>query len=324
MTIARRDFFDQPLYNAGSETIPPFAVCELKSPGLISFAGKEWFTVGKPTEAGKIHFINGPFPIPASGTNRTAGGAYPHKAPGAHALFKPDMDPETNNELGPIAGQWYLGEGNGFLVLGDIVGSPASLPGFPTVASTKRVRVIATDAAAETDRIQGTVAMTVSPTTLVFPIVDILVLSGKDPRPEPVSPVQAIIVNNTLRKAYVNGVDRVTATRNKTTGQWNVETDPGGGGAVIRGTLRTDLTSLMASVVGNVLGFSGENPADNSGGVTIRNVVDGIRPVIIPNQTRYQFASNAGANFTAAKMTDGLWYIVTLQNPVRPPVAPET
>lgn len=133
MTIARRDFFDQPLYNAGTETIPPFAVCELKSPGLISFAGKEWFTVGKPTGSGKIFFINGPFPIPGTGTNRTGGGAAPHKAPGAHALVNSSLTLATNGALGPTGGQWYLGEGAGFTIVGDALGS----------GSTKRVRVTA-------------------------------------------------------------------------------------------------------------------------------------------------------------------------------------
>lgn len=321
MSLSKRDFFDQPIRNVGSEAIPPFAIAEVKSPGLVTFAGREWFTVGKPSKDGKVYFVNGPFQIEPNGG--TSGGAMPYRAPGVHALFKPDLDPQTNQELGPVDGQWYLGEGNGFFVVGDIRGEAASQPGLPASPATKRVRVMTTAVANETDRIQGTVAMTVTETTLAFPIQDIFVLSGKDPRPEPHFPSQSIIVQNNLKKAYVNGVDRVTSTRNKTDDKWYVETDPGGGGAVVKGTLRIDLTTRMPSVAVQVTHFSGENPADNTGAVVGWNPIDFIRPGLLQGEVRYLFCGNGGAQVTLAKMTDGKWYFLTVQPPIKPPIQPE-
>lgn len=138
MSLSKRETFDQPLRNVGSEEIPPFAVVEVKSPGFQKTKGKEWFPVGKPSGNGKVYFINGPFPIPPNGPG---GGAAPFKTPGVHALFDPALSPTTNQTLGPIAGKWHLGTGSGFIVHGDILGSPASQPGFPAAASTRRVRV---------------------------------------------------------------------------------------------------------------------------------------------------------------------------------------
>lgn len=163
MSLSKRDFFDQPIRNVGSEAIPPFAIVEVKSPGLVTFAGKEWFTVGKPSKQGKTYFVNGPFPVEADGTGNAA---TPYKAPGVHALYNPSLTPSTNQELGPVDGQWYLGDGKGFFVIGDPAGSAGSLPGLPAVAPTKRVRVMAAAGAAAREVIYGLLVADVAAATM--------------------------------------------------------------------------------------------------------------------------------------------------------------
>lgn len=162
MSLSVPKFYNQPLYNAGSEKIPPFAVVEIKSPGFISYKDKEWFQVGKPSSDGKMYLLNGPFEIGTggSGASRTGKGANPCERVGAFALYDPAIDPKTNDALAPIADRWWLGKESGaddpppgsdptsettakgsFLVIGDPKGEGAAPPGFPAAASTKRVRV---------------------------------------------------------------------------------------------------------------------------------------------------------------------------------------
>jgi hypothetical protein len=310
--------YDRPFVNASGETIPAFACLEIG--GWVDDAGGlSVFQAVKPTKAGKLHLFNGPLAVPAGRRG------WATRAHGCWALYEASGTPQLNQEFGPKEGKWTLsadGSG-GYIIVGDVRGNPASQPGFPQTSSTLRVRVVERIASEVPNRIQGTVASTASESTPSFLVNNIFVLSGVDPRPEPVNPVQSIVVQNNLNKAYTNGVDKVTATQNKNDLKWYVENAPGGGGNEVYGTLRTDLTSLMDDVVINVTHFSSENPADGGGGLTCRNPVDFIRPVVIPNQTRYLFVGNAGAQVTAGLMTDGLWYLKTVQSPIKPPVAPE-
>lgn len=155
MSLSKRDFYGEPVYNDSGEEIPAFAV--LQCSGFISFKGKEWFKVKKPDEHGRIYFINGPFPIAASGDNCTGGAANPFKSWGAEALYDPGLGPETNDALIPKPGEWHLvkrddpveGDGSAqsdrwaVFVVGDATGDGPSDPGFPSTPSTKRIRVAA-------------------------------------------------------------------------------------------------------------------------------------------------------------------------------------
>ena len=139
-------FYDQPVYNVGSEVIPPYAVMEVKSPGLIRYKDKEWFTVGKPTANGKTFLINSQFPINYVGGSRVGNGANASRTPGVHALYDPSITPVTNERLAPKAGQWYLARPEAvgdsvFYSMGDLAGSAPSIPGYPPSASSRRVRV---------------------------------------------------------------------------------------------------------------------------------------------------------------------------------------
>jgi hypothetical protein len=313
------DLCDKPAFNEASETAPPFAVLQVTN-WTEDRDGNDLFTFKKPDGKGKFYLVNGPFPI----GSQKCGDATRHD--GAFALLESELPTNAAEliEWGPKKDSWALSPtGKGFVLYGAVTGSPASQPGFPPTASTLRTRVSQVAVTKVTNRIQGTVAMTVSESTLAFPIQDIFVLSGVDPRPEPHSPAQSVIVQNNLKKAYVNGVDRVTATQNEADLKWYVETDPGGGGAVIYGTLKIDVTSQMPSVAVQVKFFSGENPADNEGFVVCWNPIDFIRPGLQPTETRYLFVGNAGGQVTAAKMTDGKWYLVSVQPPIKPPNRPE-
>lgn len=321
------EFCDLRARNFSGESIPGFAcmqVCGYSS----NAAGEAEFLVKKPDGKGKLFLINSPFEIPVTGDDGTPGVGDATNHYGAFVLF--DGEPpsfSTDNPLvewGPKAGSWAIDKnGKGFVIVGQEAGAAGSEPGWPPVASTKRVRVAMVSVSEVPNRIQGTCAQSTSPTTLEFLIQDIFVLSGVDPRPEPHFPSQTVRVQNNLKKTYVNGIDRITATQNKSDLKWYVETDPGGGGAVIYGTLRTDLTTQMPSVVVQVNFFSGENPADNTGAVACWNPTDFIRPGLQQGETRYLFCGNAGGQVTAAKMTDGKWYLVSVQPPIKPPIKPE-
>jgi hypothetical protein len=224
--MARRSYLelcDKAAYNGGSEAAPPFAVLQVTN-WTEDFNGNDLFTFKKPDGKGKFYLINGPFAIPAGGS----GPATNHD--GAWVLYEGDL-PSSSAELpewGPKSGSWAIKtDGKGFAIVGNVKGSPASLPGLPPTASTARVRVKMVTVAKVTNRIQGTVASTVTEQTQQFLINKIFVLSGVDPRPEPVNPIQTVVVQNNLQKAYVNGVDRVTATQNESDGLWYVETATG-------------------------------------------------------------------------------------------------
>lgn len=211
--------YDRPFINTASETIPAFGVLEIG--GWVDDAGGlSVFRAIKPTKDGKLHLINGPTPVPVGRKGWAA------RAHGVWALYEADQAPTINQEFGPKAGSWALhadGKG-GFIIVDDPRGTAAPPPGSPPGSSTKRIRVVEQTKGKVINRIQGTVASTVSETTPQFLINKIFVLSGVDPRPEPVNQFQTVVVQNNLQKAYTNGVDRVTATQNETDQKWYVET----------------------------------------------------------------------------------------------------
>ena len=221
---------DKPAFNGGSETAPPFAVLQVTN-WTADRDGNDLFTFKKPDGKGKFYLVNGPFPIPAG----KPGDATTHD--GAYALYEgslPSQSAESLAEWGPKSGSWAISkDGKGFVIVGDPGGSPGSQPGFPAGASTQRVRVVQVTQAKVPNRIQGTVAMTVTPSTQSFPIQDISVLSGTDPRPEPHSPAQQVTIQNNLRKAYANGQDRVIATQSDADLLWYVETPPAESNSVL-------------------------------------------------------------------------------------------
>lgn len=142
--------YDRPFVNRSSETIPPYAVVQIApSSGSDAWvpnqAARDYFSVIKPNDQGKLYLLNGPSHIPVNKPGRGV------RAHGHHALVDPSIPLPivAGTTLGPMAGQWHLGaEGTGFVVVGDLQGSGASSPGvFPPVAATRRIRVTATTAA---------------------------------------------------------------------------------------------------------------------------------------------------------------------------------
>lgn len=225
------EFCDLLARNTTGETIPGFAAMQVAG-YFYDFDGNVAFKVKKPDGSGKLYLINSPFDIAPGQT----GDATNHH--GAFVLYSgelPSFDGGALYEWGPKAGSWAIdASGKGFILCGQPEGEPASLPGFPPTASTQRVRVaMVTSAAKPPNRIQGTVAQSTTPATLQFPVQNVFVLSGVDPRPEPHSPAQAVIIQNNLQQAYQNGVDRITATQNESDGLWYVETPTGEGSKVI-------------------------------------------------------------------------------------------
>jgi hypothetical protein len=220
--------YTRPFVNASGETMPAFAVWEMGG-WVDDSKGVSVFRAIKPTAGGKVFYVNGPLPVPAgsNGWGATADGHW--------ALFSGASTPALNQEYGPKAGTWTLSadKPGGFIVAEDVRGSAAPPPGSPPAAATKRVRVVERAKAKVQNRIQGTVAMTVTETTPTFLINKIIVLSGVDPRQNPGSQVESIPVVNSLRKAYVNGVDVVTATQSEVDLLWYVETAPAAGSEVI-------------------------------------------------------------------------------------------
>lgn len=319
--------YPRPFVNQAGETIPAFGIFEMG--GWVNDSkGVSVFRAVKPTKDGKVYYVNGPLAVP-SGSNGWAATADGHWVLYSLATSS-SAAPQINQEWGPKAGSWALhadGKG-GFIACPDPRGAPPAAPGFPVTPSTLRTRFVEMAKAEVVNRIQGTVASTVSETTPQFLINQIVVLSGTDPRQNPQSPIESVVVQNSLRKAYTNGVDRVTATQSKSDQLWYPETAPAAGGNVITGTLRTDLTTQMPSVVVNVLGFSGENPADQGGGVSCFNPQDLIRPGLQANELRYLFCGNAGGQVTAALVTPQAtgvpaWFLQTVQPPIKPARNPE-
>ncbi len=315
--------YRRPFVNQSGETIPAFGVFEVGG-WVDNSKGRSVFRAVKPTKDGKVYYVNGPLAVP-NGANGWAASADGH-----WALYEGSSQPQLNQEYGPKAGSWALhadGKG-GFVIIADPRGTAAPPPGFPTGFSSRRIRVKEQAKAEVVNRIQGTAASTATENSPQFLINKIVVLSGVDPRQDPSSEIEAITVQNNLRKAYTNGVDRVIATQSKSDQKWYVETTPAGGGNVITGTLRTDLTTRMTEVTINVLGYSSENPADDTGGVKCFNPQDLIRPGLQPTELRYLFCGNAGAKVTAAQVTpqatgEPAWFLLTVQPPIKPPIQPE-
>ena len=146
--------YDRPFVNKSGENIPPYAVLQIApaaggtSAWVPNQAARDYFSVIKPNGDGSLYLVNGPSTILP---NKPGRGIRPHGHP---ALIDPTITPVAGQSLGPVAGQWYLGEdASGFTVVGDIQGAGPSAPGvFPPVASTRRVRVSATASAAPAGR----------------------------------------------------------------------------------------------------------------------------------------------------------------------------
>lgn len=308
--------YPRPFVNGSGETIPAFAVFEVG--GWVDDAGGvSVFRAKKPTKDGKVYYVNGPTPVAPNHKGWAA------TADGHWVLYTPPTSgsPQINQEYGPKADSWALsadGKG-GFIIIDDPRGSPASLPGQPVVASTLRIRVVEQSKGEVINRIQGTVASTVGENTPQFLINNIVVLSGVDPRDDPNSPTETVVVQNNLRKAYVNGVDRVIATQSKSDQKWYVETSAGGGANRVHGRLYVDLLATDATATIVVERFTGAPPVDGNNRMLLNNVVDNlwVQPTP-PGPTRYVWASNAGAHIEGTEF-DGVWWIDVVQSPTRKP-----
>lgn len=208
--------YDRPFVNVSGETIPAFAIVEIGG-WVDDQGGVSVFKAVKPTKDGKMYLANGPLAVPAGRKGWAA--SRPH---GLWVLYGGTATPALNQEYGPKAGEWSLwadGKG-GFIIVDDPRGTAAPLPGFPAGSSTKRIRVIEQAKAEVANKIVGTVASTVSETTPQFLINKIIVISGVDPREDPNSQIETVVVENLYRKAYVNGTDRVAATQSKSDLKW--------------------------------------------------------------------------------------------------------
>jgi hypothetical protein len=211
--------YPRPFVNHSSETIPAFAIFEVGG-WVDNSKGVSVFKAVKPTKAGKLYYVNGPLAVPVNGNGWAA------SADGHWVLYEGNTTPQLNQEYGPKVGSWALnkdGKG-GFVIVADPRGAPASQPGLPPTASTKRIRVVELAKAEVPNRVQGTVASTASESSPTFLLNKLVILSGVDPRQDPDSQVESIVIQNSLRKAYVNGVDRVTASQSKSDGLWYPET----------------------------------------------------------------------------------------------------
>lgn len=307
--------YRRPFVNQSGETIPAFGVLEVGG-WVDDSKGRSVFRAVKPTKDGKIYYVNGPLAVP-SGSNGWAASADGH-----WALYEGTSTPQLNQEYGPKAGSWALhadGKG-GFIIIADARGAAAPPPGFPTGASTKRIRVKEQAKAEVVNRVQGTVASTASETTPQFLINRIVVLSGVDPREDPNSEIESIVVQNNLRKSYTNGVDRVIATQSKSDQKWYVETATGGGANRFHGRLVEDLRITDATVRVQLERFTGSPPVDGSGIMTVKNVTTNIVVDPRPNAPqRYVHCGNAGGHCTGTELASGDWYLDTVEAPTKKP-----
>lgn len=127
---------DIPIVNKSGASIPGFACCE--GYDWQTLQSKGHLVVKKPTAEGRFFVINGPYAIPNNGRGNATRqmGAWVLRDPAADDLENPD-------EVGPLAGQWYVGrDGAGMIVIGDEQGSPEPTPGLPQSPSTERVRIV--------------------------------------------------------------------------------------------------------------------------------------------------------------------------------------
>lgn len=140
--------------NVGSEEIPPFACMQVSGwkVGEEDDDGRGEFKVKKPDDKGKAYLINSPYAIPAN----KPGDATKHV--GAFVLYEGTLPSESEGlaEWGPKKDSWAITkDGKGFLIAGQDEGDAGSQPGFPSSASTKRVRVIMQPAPKSVELITG-------------------------------------------------------------------------------------------------------------------------------------------------------------------------
>lgn len=210
--------YPRPFVNQSGETIPAFAIFEMGG-WVDDSKGVSVFRAVKPTKDGKVYYVNGPVAV-ASGSNGWAA-----KADGHWILWEGNSSPQLNQEWGPRAGSWAIhadGKG-GFIINADPRGAAAPPPGFPTGSSTRRIRAVEQAKAEVQNKIIGTAASTASESSPQFLINRIRVISGVDPRQDPNSQTETVTVQNIFRKAYVNGVDEVTAVQSKSDQLWYPE-----------------------------------------------------------------------------------------------------
>lgn len=289
---------NRPFVNVSGEVIPQFAVVELHgwqndSDGIAVFRGR------KPTMDGKLYLINYGSRVPAQATsydNLNASGVH---ADGHYALYDPELDPQPGDELGPVAGEWWLGDGTGFVVVGDQQGSGPSNPGFPFSASTRRVRVVVSPAPPPDNIITGTVATNWSQGSPTFIIRGIQVLEGPDPRNDPGNPLEGIIIENVPPEARQAG-QFIKAKKNKSTGKWYPDPTAQVDNIIFGTVLTAGVTDQTPTFeVNNILVIDGpdprQNPDSQSESITIQNV---------PRETRV-----LGTRLRCRKsQSTGLWY----------------
>lgn len=215
------EFCEYPVQNASGETIPAFACLQVSGYQSFIVNGEPviGFSVKKPDGKGKLYLINSPYDIPAGGQGDAS------DSPGSFVLFEGSLPSAAEDgslvEWGPKKDSWAISkDGKGFVIVGQEEGAPASEPGFPPVASTKRVRVAMVTAAEQENKIQGTVASTATENSQQFLIDNIVVLSGTDPREDPNNPLEAVLIQNSPRKARQIDVDVVTAIQAKSDNLW--------------------------------------------------------------------------------------------------------
>lgn len=211
------DRYDRPFLNVSGETIPPFAVMQFD--GWDSDAdGLAVFRARKPDGNGKVYLINGPSSVPVRNDSaRLTGIGLGTIAHGAYALFDEELTPELNQELGPVADQWHLGDGSGFFVMGDVQGSGSSPPGFPSVPSSFRVRVVMQPSDAPDNIILGRVLSDVTLLQPTFVIVNVIALEGPDPTEG--NPLVGVLIQNVPPVERAAG-DYVRAKKSSTNGLW--------------------------------------------------------------------------------------------------------
>lgn len=250
------EFCEYPVENVTGETIPGFACLQVS--GYLSFEvnGEPTigFTVKKPDGKGKLFLINSPYDIPPRGKGDAT------DSPGSFVLFEGELATSGDGSLvewGPKKDSWAISkDGKGFVIVGQEAGEPASEPGFPPVASTKRVRVAIVTAAEQENKIQGAVVTTATENSQQFLINQIVVLSGTDPREDPNNPLETVLIQNSPRKERKIG-DIVNAIQAKSDNLWYPEAAEA---VVEETTFIARVTGPSSGIPGAVVGGSATAP----------------------------------------------------------------
>jgi hypothetical protein len=302
-------------FNPTGEPVPAFAV--MQESGWVADAnGLPVFRIVKPTASGKVFMLNGPSVVlPASGNETGIG--YATREPGAFALHDPALTPVTDQELGAVAGQWYLGAGSGFFVVGNAVGAGPSLPGFPATAADKRVRVVIQAAAPADNVILGYPTDNISAGAATFPIHNIQVLEGVDPRTNPNNPLEAVVIQNVPKEAR-STTTAVKARQSKSNGLWYPDSTASAPANIVQGTLKTDLTVFMTTVVIVVTAAPSGAPVAVGSELTVQNPPDLLANAATPRRLH---AGNRLATCHASEYAGG-WRLDGCQPPLVRPVAP--